>query len=252
MSELAEVLQITFMELLNAHAIGGIYCSGDMAQDMAPDQGEEMGNDGPLIHDLAVMPRSINALRSGHPFISTSQGTMASRVLTKLVRLGSIQVIKKEGAGIIITEPLKGLVNTIRQCAATTMSPAITTKWSEIPMPESDLVQLTKVVEEHLRRTKFLWLFAGPGKLGTTPISELEMRDQVRECEAFTVCKLDEQDARFFTGNWTFHAIHTLVINGTVVAQKVGNRDTKRTGYMIISPDANTTFLAQYGDMQWQ
>jgi hypothetical protein len=245
----AEVLQIMFMELINAHAIGGIYCSGDMAADN--DQGEEMGNDGPLIPDLdlALMPRSIKVLGSGHPFISTSQGTMANCALTKLVGLGMIQVIRKAVAGIIITEPLKGLVNTIRQCAATTMSPAITTKWSEIPITERDFVQLTKVVEEKLQRTKFVWLFAGPGQLGTTPILELDMRDQARECEAFTVCKLDEQDARFSTGKWIFQAIHTLVIKGMLVAQRVGNRSTHHNGWMIISPDAKKTFLDQYGDM---
>jgi len=44
----AEVLQITFMEILDEQAIGGVYCSGDMAPD--DDQGEEMSIDGPLTH----------------------------------------------------------------------------------------------------------------------------------------------------------------------------------------------------------
>jgi hypothetical protein len=243
----AEVLQITFMELLSEHALGGIYCSEDMAPDN--DQGAEMSIDGPMIHDLAIMPRSINALGNKHPFVNTDQGTMARGVLARLVGLGSILIIRKGGVGIIITEPLRGLVNTIRQCAASTMSQAIMTKWSEIPMPESDLEQLTKVVEKHLWRTNFLWLFAGPGQLGAPPILALEMQDQARECEALTVCKLDKQDARLFAGNWIFQAIHILVTRGTVVAQKVGNRGTKRTGYMIISPEENTTFLDQYGDI---
>jgi hypothetical protein len=237
----AEVLQITFMELINAHVIGGIYCSGDMAADN--NQGQEMDIDGLLIPelDLASMPRSIQVLCSGHPFISTGQVTMVNGVLTKLVELGKIQVIKKERAGIIITEPLKGLVNTIRQCAATTMSPEITAQWSEIPMPEHDLVQLTMVVEKKLNRTNFVWLFAGPGQLGTTPILELDMRDQALECEALTVCKLDEQDVRFKAGKWIFQAIHTLVDKGMLVAQRVGNRGTQRNGWMIISNGSKQT-----------
>jgi hypothetical protein len=147
-NRVAEVLQITFMELLAEHTIGGVYCSGDISPDN--DQGEEMSIDGPLTLDLATMSLSINALGRNHPFVNTNQGTMARCILAKLVGLGSILVIKKGSVGIIITEPLKGLVNTIRQCTTSTMSPAIMTKWSEIPMPESDLEQLTKVVEEHL------------------------------------------------------------------------------------------------------
>jgi len=83
-TESQRALQITFVELINAHAIGGIYCSGDMAMDN--DQGEEMGNHGPLLPDseLALMSRSITVLGKGHPFISTSQGTIAKSSLTKL------------------------------------------------------------------------------------------------------------------------------------------------------------------------
>jgi len=61
-----------------------------------------------MIHDLAIMPRSINALGNKHPFVNTDQGTMARGVLARLVGLGSILVIKRGGVGIIITEPLKG------------------------------------------------------------------------------------------------------------------------------------------------
>lgn len=247
--KITEVLQITFMELLNAHAIGGLFCSGDMVPDH--DQGEEMGNDGLLIpdSDLAVMPRSITVLGSGHPFISTSQGTMANRTLAKLVELGLIWIIRKAGAGVIITEHLKGLMDTIRQCTATAMSPEKATKWYEIPMTEGDFAQLTETLEKKLQHTNFVWLFAGPGQLGTTPILELEMQDQARECEALTVCKLAEQDARFITGKWIFQAIHALVIKEKLVAQKVVNRSTQRNGWMIICPDANKTFRDQYGDL---
>ena len=243
----AEALQITFLEILDEHAIRGVYCSRDMAPD--DDQGEEMIIDGQLTCDLATMPRSINVLGKGHPFVSTNQGIMARCILARLVGAGSIKIIKKAGAGIIITEPLKGLVNTIRQCTAHTMSPAIMTKWLEIPMLESDLKQLTKVVEEHLWRTNFVWLFADPGQLTAPPILELDMQDQERQQEAFTVCKLDKRDARFLVGTWIFGAIHTLVAEGKVVIQKVGNRNTQRTGYMVISPDAERTFEAQYGPL---
>jgi len=243
----AEALQITFLEILDEHAIGVVYCSRDMAPD--DDQGEEMIIDEQLTYDLATMPRSINVLGKGHPFVNTNQGIMARCILAKLVGAGSIKIIKKGGAGIIITEPLKGLVNTIRQCTAHTMSPAIMTKWLEIPMLESDLKQLTKVVEEHLWRTNFVWLFADPGQLTAPPILELDMQDQERQQEAFTVCKLDKRDARFLVGTWIFGAIHTLVAEGKVVIQKVGNRNTQRTGYMVISPDAERTFEAQYGPM---
>jgi hypothetical protein len=161
----------------------------------------------------------------------------------------SIKIIKKGGAGIIVTEPLNGLVNTIRQCTAHTMSPVTTTKWLEIPMLESDLKQLTEEVKEHLWRTNFVWLFADPGQLTAPPILELDMQDQEREQEALTVCKLDKRDARFRVGTWIFEAIHTLAAEGKVVIQKVGNRKTQRTGYMVISPDAERTFEAQYGPM---
>ncbi len=85
-----EALQITFVELINAHAIGGIYYTGDMAMDN--DQGEEIGNDGPLLSDseLALMSWSITVLGKGHPFISTSKGTMAKRALTKLAEGDSL------------------------------------------------------------------------------------------------------------------------------------------------------------------
>ena len=62
-------------------------------------------------------------------------------------------------------------------------------------MLESDLKQLTKVVEGHLWRTNFVWLFADPGQLTAPPILELDMQDQKREQEALTVCKLDKRDA---------------------------------------------------------
>jgi len=172
---------------------------------------------------------------------------MAGCILAKLVEAGSIKIIKKGGAGIIVTEPLYGLVNTIRKCTVHAMSPATTTKWREIPMSESDLKQLTEDVKEHLRRTNFVWLFAGPGQLIAPPIPELDMQDQEREQEAFTVCKLNKRDARFCVGTWTFEAIHILAAEGRVAIQKVVNRKTQRTGYMVISPDAERTFEDQYG-----
>jgi hypothetical protein len=95
------------------------------------------------------------------------------------------------------------------------MSPAIMTRWLEIPMLESDLEQLTKVVEEHLWRTNFVWLFAGPGQLIAPPILELDMQDQERKQEAFTVCKLDRRDARLFAGKWIFRPIHTVDLSIT-------------------------------------
>ena len=127
------------------------------------------------------------------------------------------------------------------------MSPATTTKWLEIPMLESDLKQLTEEVKEHLWRTNFVWLFAGPGQLTAPPILELDMQDQEREQEAFTVCKLNKRDARFCVGTWIFEAIHILAAEGKVAIQKVVNRKTQRTGYMVISPDAERTFEDQYG-----
>jgi hypothetical protein len=114
-------------------------------------------------------------------------------------------------------------------------------------MSESDLKQLTEDVKEHLRRTNFVWLFAGPGQLIAPPIPELDMQDQEREQEAFTVCKLNKRDARFCVGTWTFEAIHILAAEGRVAIQKVVNRKTQRTGYMVISPDAERTFEDQYG-----
>jgi len=127
------------------------------------------------------------------------------------------------------------------------MSPATTIKWREIPMSESDLKQLTEDVKEHLRRTNFVWLFAGPGQLTAPPILELDMQDQEREQEAFTVCKLNKRDARFCVGTWIFEAIHILAAEGKVAIQKVVNRKTQRTGHMVISPDAERTFEDQYG-----
>jgi len=78
----AEALQITFLEILDEHAIRGVYCSRDMAPD--DDQGEEMIIDGQLTCDLATMPRSINVLGKGHPFVSTNQGIMARCILARL------------------------------------------------------------------------------------------------------------------------------------------------------------------------
>jgi hypothetical protein len=193
------------------------------------------------------MPRSIQVLGKNHPFVSVDQGRMAGCILAKLVEAGSIKIIKKGGAGIIVTEPLYGLVNTIRECTVHAMSPATTIKWREIPMSGSDLKQLTEDVKEHLRRTNFVWLFAGPGQLIAPPIPELDMQDQEREQEAFTVCKLNKRDARFCVGTWTFEAIHILAAEGRVAIQKVVNRKTQRTGYMVISPDAERTFEDQYG-----
>jgi hypothetical protein len=216
---------------------------------MAPveDQDEEMNIDDQLTRDLATMPRSIQVLGKNHPFVSVDQGRMAGCILAKLVEAGSIKIIKKGGAGIIVTEPLYGLVNTIRECTVHAMSPATTIKWREIPMSGSDLKQLTEDVKEHLRRTNFVWLFAGPGQLIAPPIPELDMQDQEREQEAFTVCKLNKRDARFCVGTWTFEAIHILAAEGRVAIQKVVNRKTQRTGYMVISPDAERTFEDQYG-----
>ena len=114
-------------------------------------------------------------------------------------------------------------------------------------MPESDLKQLTEDVKEHLWRTNFVWLFAGPGQLTAPPILELDMQDQEREQEAFTVCKLNKRDARFCVGTWIFEAIHILAAEGKVAIQKVVNRKTQRTGHMVISPDAERTFEDQYG-----
>jgi len=241
----AGVLQITFSEFLNEHTIGGVYCSRDTAP--VEDQDEEMNIDDQLTRDLATMPRSIQVLGKNHPFVSVDQGRMAGCILAKLVEAGSIKIIKKGGAGIIVTEPLYGLVNTIRECTVHAMSPATTIKWREIPMSGSDLKQLTEDVKEHLRRTNFVWLFAGPGQLIAPPIPELDMQDQEREQEAFTVCKLNKRDARFCVGTWTFEAIHILAAEGRVAIQKVVNRKTQRTGYMVISPDAERTFEDQYG-----
>ena len=54
----AEALQVTFLEILDEHAIKGVYCSRDLAPD--DDQGEaEMNIDDQLTCDLATMPRSI-------------------------------------------------------------------------------------------------------------------------------------------------------------------------------------------------
>jgi len=157
--------------------------------------------------------------------------------LVEMVEIGKLKIIGKAGAGAIITEHLKDLVDNIQRCAMTTMSPAMTTNWTEIPMTEHDFVKLTEKAVERLQYTKFVWLFADPEQLGTTPIPSLEMHDQARELTAQTVCKLSNHDARFLVSNWIFLVIHTLVGKGTLVAQAVVNRKQQRSGWIIVSPD---------------
>jgi hypothetical protein len=60
---------------------------------------------------------------------------------------------------------------------------------------------------------------------------------------------LDRHDARFSVGNWIFLVMHTLVGKGTLVAQAVVNRKQQRSGWIIVSPDKDTTLLDQYGDL---
>jgi hypothetical protein len=242
-------LQITFVNLVCEHALGGIYCSRDLVGEEY--QGTGTGDDGPLLSDaeLALMPRSLWVLGSGQPFVSTNKGIIATQMLAEMVKVGKLVVVGKAGAGVIITEPLKELVSTIRQCAVTTMSPAIATKWAEISMTEHDSVTLTEKALKMLQDKNFVWLFAGPGQMGITQIPSLEMPDQTRELKAQTVCVLDKHDARFSVGNWIFLAIHTLVNKGTLVAQAVVNRKHQRSGWIIVCPDTDKTLLDQYGDL---
>jgi hypothetical protein len=242
-------LQITFLNFLHEHARDGIYCSGNLAMEQY--QGKGTGDDGPMLsdEDLALMPRSLSKLGRGHPFVSTNNGIRASQTLVEMVEIGKLKIIGKAGAGAIITEPLKDLVDTIQRCATTTMSPAMTTNWTEIPMTEHDFVKLTEKAVERLQYTKFVWLFADPEQLGTTPIPSLEMHDQARELTAQTVCKLSNHDARFLVSNWIFLVIHTLVGKGTLAAQAVVHRRKQRSGWIIVSPDKGQTLLDQYGDL---
>jgi hypothetical protein len=108
-------------------------------------QGMGTGDDGSMLSDaeLALMPRSLWELGRWHPFVSTNKRTMATQTLVDMIKDGNIKVVGKAGAGVIITEPLNGLVSTIRQCATTIMSPMMTTKWAEIQMTEHDLTMLT-------------------------------------------------------------------------------------------------------------
>ena len=242
-------LQITFVNLLNEHALSGIYCSRDLV--MQAYQGMGTGDDGSMLSDaeLALMPRSLWELGRWHPFVSTNKGTMATQTLVDMIKDGNIKVVGKAGAGVIITEPLNGLVSTIRQCATTIMSPMMTTKWAEIQMTEHDLTMLTEKAVEKLLGTNFVWLFADPGQMGMAPIHSLGMQDQTRECTAQTVCKLDRHDARFSVGNWIFPVLHTLVDKGTLVAQAVVHRKQQRSGWIIVSPDKDSTLPDQYGDL---
>jgi hypothetical protein len=242
-------LQITFVNLLNEHALSGIYCSRDLV--MQAYQGMGTGDDGSMLSDaeLALMPRSLCELGRWHPFVSTNKGTMATQTLVDMIKDGNITVVGKAGAGVIITEPLNGLVSTIRQCATTIMSPMMTTKWAEIQMTEHDLTMLTEKAVEKLQGTNFVWLFADPGQMGMAPIHSLGMQDQTRECTAQTVCKLDRHDARFSVGNWIFPVLRTLVDKGTLVAQAVVHRKQQRSGWIIVSPDKDSTLPDQYGDL---
>ena len=85
-------LQITFVNLLNEHALSGIYCSGDLV--MQEYQGMGTGDDGSMLSDaeLALMPRSLCVLGRGHPFVSTNKGTMATQTLVDMVKVGKLKV----------------------------------------------------------------------------------------------------------------------------------------------------------------
>jgi hypothetical protein len=79
------------VEIINAHALAGIYCSGDMVTEENIDAGREVADMQNLDDSaLALRPRSLQQLGAGHPFVVNNNGVVAQQVLTAMAEAGTI------------------------------------------------------------------------------------------------------------------------------------------------------------------
>jgi hypothetical protein len=106
-----EARQVTFAEIINVHALAGICCSGDMVTEENLDAGREVA-DMQNLDDSAIapMPRSLQKLGGGHPFVGNNKGVEAQKVLAAMAEAGTIRVARKASAGLIIPDSLKEII----------------------------------------------------------------------------------------------------------------------------------------------
>jgi hypothetical protein len=215
----AAVLQVTFMQIINDKVIKGIYCPADWVTERH--QGTGKGDEAQKMaeSDLNGKPRSLWKVGGKHPFISVKEGRKAKEVLSALVRDKKIRVVGKAGVRVLVTESLHKLIRTIQQCDALMMSLTRPIQWNDISMDELDLTNLEHKKTLCLTGNRpYVWLFASPETVGTTPIANLTMEDQLNVHCATTVCILDPHDTRFQVGTWVFLAIQNLVNAGALLA----------------------------------
>ena len=102
-----------------------------------------------------------------HPFVGTNDGIKAQQTLAAMIDAGTIRVVGKAGAWVMITESLKELARTIIECDAIAMSLTEPIKWDIISMREQDLEKLQWRVLKCLRKSKlFVWFMRTLNKDG--------------------------------------------------------------------------------------